>query len=91
MFDDNSRYKNAATYEVTDRLGRTVTVVGPAPPLEQSLAGYHLRKGPQRLDVLAARYLGDATHFWRIAELAGVMLPEALTLEEELPIPRRNG
>jgi hypothetical protein len=91
MFDDNSRYQRAPTYVVTDRRGREVTVVGPAPPLEQALAGYHLRKDGQRLDILAERYLGDATAFWRIVELSGVVLPEALSLEQELPIPRRNG
>lgn len=90
MFDNSSRYTNAATYSVTDRRGHTVMVVEPAPPAKQTLAGYHLRKADTRLDVLAGRYLGDPTAFWRIADMADVMVTEALSLQAEIPIPRRS-
>jgi hypothetical protein len=91
MFDPNSRYAKVPTYTVQDRRGRDVTVVAPAPVPEQTLAGYHLRKDGQRLDLLAGRYLDDASAFWRIAELADAMDAEALSLADEIPIPRRNG
>ena len=91
MFEPNSRYAQVATYTVIDRRGREVTVVTPAPALPQALAGYHVRKEGQRLDLLAGRYLNDATAFWRIAELGDVMLAESLSLVDEVPIPKRNG
>ena len=90
MFETNSRYAGLATYTVTDRRGRTVAVVPAAPAPAQQLLGYHVRKDGQRLDLLAGRYLGDATAFWRICELAGVMLPEALSLADEIAIPKRS-
>ena len=90
MFDSKSRFAKAETYVVTDRRGRRVNVVIPAPAPEQSLAGYHQRKGDTRLDVLAGRYLDDATAFWRIAEQANTVLPEALTLQAEIAIPLKG-
>lgn len=91
MYDSNSRYAKLSTYRVPDRRGREVAVVPPAPAPTQALAGYHVRKDGQRLDLLAGRYLADATAFWRICELGDVMLPDALVLEREIAIPRRNG
>lgn len=90
MFEANSRYARVPTYVVTDRRGREVAVVAAAPVPRQSLLGYHVRKEGQRLDLLAGRYLGDATAFWRICEMADVMLPEALTLVDEIAIPKRS-
>jgi hypothetical protein len=91
MFEPNSRYVKLPTYEVPDRRGRMVAVVPPAPALTQSLAGYHVRKDGQRLDLLAGRYLDDATMFWRICELADTMLPDALGVADEIAIPKRAG
>lgn len=91
MFEKNSRYAKLPTYQAPDRRGRPVAVVPPAPALDQALAGYHVRKDGQRLDLLAGRYLDDATMFWRICELADVMLPDALGVVDEIPIPRRAG
>jgi hypothetical protein len=91
MFEKNSRYASLPTYQVPDRRGRQVAVVPPAPALDQALAGYHVKKDGQRLDLLAGRYLDDATAFWRIAELADVMLPDALNVTEEIPIPQKAG
>ena len=91
MFEKNSRYAKLPTYQVPDRRGRQVAVVPPAPALAQTLAGYHVRKDGQRLDLLAGRYLDDATMFWRICEFADVMLPDALNVTDEIPIPRKAG
>jgi len=89
MFERHSRYANLPTYLVPDRRGRQVAVVPSAPALEQALAGYHVRKDGQRLDLLAGRYLDDATAFWRIAELADAMLPDALNVTDEIPVPQK--
>jgi hypothetical protein len=91
MFDPDSRYAKVPTYTMKDRRGRDVTVVAAAPAPGQTLAGYHLRKDGQRLDLLAGRYLADAYAFWRITELADAMHAEALSLVDEIPIPRRHG
>lgn len=90
MFDTNSRYARAEPYTVVDRSGRTVAVVPAFEPPEQTLLGVHLRIEGQRLDHLAHRHLGDATAFWRICVLNGVMLPDALAEAHEIPIPRRQ-
>ena len=90
MFDPKSRYAAVATYQVVDRRGRTVTVV-PAPErIVQELRGYHVLRQGQRLDHLADTYLADTAGYWRICELADVMLPEALGEAPEIPIPRRS-
>lgn len=90
MFDDKSRYRNAALYAVRDRRGRTVRAVAvPDPPAEERL-GFHLRREGERLDHLAAGYLQDDAGYWRICELADVMLPEALSEALEIPIPNRS-
>jgi hypothetical protein len=90
MFDPKSRYANLPTYTVPDRRGRYVEVVIAAPAPAQELAGLHVRKDGQRLDLLAGRYLDDPSGFWRICELSSVMVPDALTLRDEIPIPKRT-
>jgi hypothetical protein len=87
MFDSKSRYAKLSTYTRTDRRGRTVNVV-PVPPLpnEPSLGIHVLRQG-ERLDHLAFRYLQNPAAFWRICELNGAMLAEALTEQREIAIP----
>ena len=89
MFDENSRYAKQETYLVTDRRGRTVSVVVPPPAPAQVLRGYHLRQQGQRLDQMAYKYLRDATGFWRIAELNDVMMTEMLSETAEIAIPRK--
>lgn len=87
MFDDNSRYKDAPTYEIKDRRGRIVTVVVTPDAPVQTLLGFHLLKEGQHIDHLAGRYLNNPAGFWRIAEINGVMLPEAMTEQKEIAIP----
>jgi hypothetical protein len=87
MFDPKSRYAKQPTYTVTDHRGRQVQVVAVPPAPGERVLGFHLRKQGERLDLLAALYLKDPAAFWRIAEVNGVALAEALTEAREVAIP----
>ncbi len=87
MFDANSRYAQTVTYTVTDRRGRTVTVVGVPGAPDQTVLGTHRRRQGERLDHLAQRYLSNAASSWRIAEANDVMLAETLTETVDISIP----
>jgi hypothetical protein len=89
MFDPLSRYVNVQGYTATDRRGRQVLVI-PAPDKpDQALLGLHRRVQGQRLDHLAFQYLNDPAGYWRICELADVMLPDALQEARDIPIPAK--
>lgn len=87
-FDRSSRYARAPQlYEVTDIRGRTVRAVPtPDPPVEIA-AGVHVKKQGQTLDQLANGYLTDPHGYWCIAELNGVLVPDALEERDTLLIP----
>ena len=87
MFDEKSRYAKLESYEVMDRRGRTVKVVPVPPAPREEFLGVHLLRQGQRLDHLAAKYLGDPAGFWRICELNDVMHAEVLTEAREVEIP----
>jgi hypothetical protein len=89
-FDPKSRYIEAETYTTTDRRGRTVTALTPAPRPEQLPLGDHRRRDGQRLDHLANFYLSDPLGFWRIAEHNDAMLPDATAEADIVRIPRRS-
>jgi len=89
MFDPKSRYANLATYTLVDRKNQEVTVVPAAPDHGEVSIGVHVRRDGQRLDHLARRYLANPAGYWRIAELSGVMLPDVLTEQREIEIPRK--
>ena len=91
MFDKSSRYYGIETLNVKDARGRTVTVVTAPDAPVQSIAGVHRLKQGQRLDHVAHRYLDDATSWWRIVELADVMLPDAIAEVQEVLVPKRSG
>lgn len=89
VFDPKSRYVDPPVepYAVTDRHGRTVMALPmPEPPVESSV-GQYLPKQAQRLDHLAAALVLDPNGYWRIAELNGALLPDALDEVERLMIP----
>lgn len=90
MFDDKSRYAKLTPYVTHDRRGRAVPVVPSPDAPAQRLLGLHQHKQGERTDHLAARYLDDATGYWRIAEMNDVMLPEALTEMLEISIPDKT-
>ncbi|MFC8095402.1 hypothetical protein [Streptomyces sp. NPDC057301] len=91
MFEPPSRYATVETYNVPDHRGRLVEVVAVPPAPATPSAGIHRTRQGERLDHLAARYLGDATLWWRIAERNDVMLTAALAEAREIDIPVRRG
>jgi hypothetical protein len=90
MFDPKSRYAGATQYAVVDRRGRTIVVVATPEPPKQTLLGYHRLRQGERIDHLAHAYLGDGPAYWRICELADVMVPDALAEAREVPIPAKG-
>ncbi len=90
MPDNNSRYKDAKKVTIRDHKGRERTVLVPPRAPQQTIRGEHLRIQGQRLDHLAAFYLGDGTAFWRIAEANDAMLPESLSEADVLIIPFKS-
>jgi hypothetical protein len=102
-FPATSRYYGIATAQLVQPDGRTLVYVRRRflPPTE-SFAPLQLVTvvAGDRLDNLAARYLGDPLQAWRLADANGAMRPEALvaqvgatvtiTLPEGVPAPGRG-
>lgn len=96
MLDRTSRYADVgiATVEVPDGTGRTRTVrylrrrFPPQPATLPTLAEPVVRGG-DRLDVIAATYLGDPTQFWRICDANPVIHPDSLTAADRIGGPLR--
>jgi len=88
MFASNSRYANMQTYTMTLPDGRVVTAVRLPLPTPLPLAGFHPRGQGDRLDLLAARYLKDATLFWRLCDANNAPVADALAQRALIGIPR---
>ncbi len=88
MFSPGSRYAAAGpAYQVTRPDGVTVLAMPLPLPQPAPVIGYHQRAGADRLDLLAFRYLGDATAFWRICAANNAMVPAALAGRALIAIP----
>jgi hypothetical protein len=89
VFDPKSRYVKPPLmpYTVVDRRGREVRALPMPEPLVEQTVGQYVRKQGQRLDHFAASFLADPHGFWRIAEVNGAMLPDALAEAERIRIP----
>lgn len=87
MFAPNSRYYSLPTYTVTPPGGSPIVVVVPHLPNPLQLAGYHRHITGDRLDLLAARYLGDPTFFWRLCDSNNAPAPDALAAADLVGIP----
>lgn len=82
LFPPNSRYHGIETVKLTAADGRPVVYLRRrfVPPPEQfTLLLEHTVTQGDRLDNIAAKYLGDPEQFWRICDANGAMRPEALT------------
>ncbi|SHN53018.1 Phage Tail Protein X [Geodermatophilus obscurus] len=102
VFSPDSRYADVGTAELQIRLpdGTTRTVVHarrrllPPPDAGATLAVHRAAAG-DRLDLLAARYLGDPEGFWRICDANPVLRPRDLLAERgaavRIPLPGMPG
>ena len=80
MFFPGSRYAASPQYTLTLGTGAVVRVVKAPTPGSPTVLGYYRRQTGDRLDQIAARFLGDATQFWRLCDADGAMSP--------MPLPR---
>jgi len=81
-FPPTSRYHGLPVKEHTFPDGRIVPYVARRfipPPERFALLALHAVMAGDRIDNLAAQYLGDAAQYWRIADANAAMRPEALT------------
>ncbi|HEV3037631.1 MAG TPA: LysM domain-containing protein [Candidatus Angelobacter sp.] len=90
MFFPGSRYEKTGTYKVTQLNGTEAVVVKLPLPLRDPLLGFHPRTEGQRLDLIAARYLADATTFWRLCDANGTLSPDALAARDLVGIPDKG-
>jgi hypothetical protein len=80
-FPPTSRYHGLATATWTRPDGRTVTYVRRRfvpPPERFTTVQEHLVADGDRIDTLAARFVGDPEQFWRLCDANGVMRPAEL-------------
>jgi len=88
MFDPTSRYNSIETASITVTIGdgdlREVRYLKrrfiPSSEGMTTLVEHRVAQG-ERLDNITARYLGDPTQFWRVADANNVLRPEELTEE----------
>lgn len=81
-FAPTSRYFGVPTARLVTAEGRLVVFLRRRfpPPLERFVPlQEHIVKEGDRLDNIAARYLGDPEQFWRLCDANGVLSPDELT------------
>jgi hypothetical protein len=82
-FPTDSRYYNSATLTYTAPNGQTITYLArrlvpqPGAPNYATVA-QHTVKQSDRLDLIAATYLGDPLMFWLICDANGAVRPDQL-------------
>ncbi len=91
MFSPNSRYWKLAIYSVSVPGLGSIQVTELPVPAARPLLGFHRRAEGERLDLLAARYLQDATRFWQLCDAANAVVPSSLPARNLIPIPRQSG
>ena len=92
MFLPGSRYlASGPPYLVTGPGGKPVLATPLPLPQPWPVQGYHQQAGGDRLDILAYRYLNDATAFWRICDTNNAMVAGTLTARSLIAIPDAGG
>jgi hypothetical protein len=82
-FPTDSRYYGSSTLQYTAPNGQTIPYLArrfvpqPGAPNFATVAT-HVIQGGDRLDLLAAKYLGDPLMFWLICDANGTLCPEQL-------------
>jgi len=82
LFPPNSRYHGVDTATTAGPDGRTIAHLRRRfvpPPEQHSVLQEHTVMQGERLDTIAATYLGDPEQFWRLCDASGAMRPEDLT------------
>ena len=87
MFAQGSRYAAADTSILVGPDGRQIAVVIPPLPTAPTMVGYHRRRDGERLDLISAQYLADATATWRLCDTNNSMVPDALGARSFIGIP----
>ncbi len=84
LFTITSRYYNTDTTQMVTSHGRTITYLRrrlvPQPEQFVTLLEHTIVEG-ERLDNIAAEYIGDPEQFWRLCDANNAMEPEELTEE----------
>jgi hypothetical protein len=82
-FPPDSRYYGSATLQYTGPNGRAITYLArrivpqPGAPNYATIATHTVKQG-DRLDLLAANYIGDPLIFWLICDANGAIRPDTL-------------
>ena len=83
-FSANSRYVSLPALQLELPDGRVVSYTArrfcPQPEALATLTQHTVSEG-ERLDAIAARYLGDAEQFWRVCDANRSLRPEELLRE----------
>lgn len=87
MFFPGSRYQNLIPYTVTRPDGTIVAVTRLPLPVRNPLLGFHPRHQGQRLDLIAAHFLGDPTTLWTLCDANNAVVPDALAVHDLIGIP----
>jgi hypothetical protein len=89
MFFPNSRYAKAATYRIDTARGEVAVCRLPV-RTRPAIRGFHPRTDGQRPDGIAANYLADATHFWRLCDAGDAVAPDALAVRDRVAVPEQE-
>jgi len=88
MFSAGSRYLSAGQPYLVPMPDGSQVLATPLPlPQPAPVLGYHPHSSTDRLDLLAFRYLNDATAFWRICDTNNAMVAGTLTARALIAIP----
>jgi hypothetical protein len=87
MFFPGSRYATQAQYTFSGADGSVLQCVKPPTPGLAATLGFHRHSGSERLDHIAARYLANATQFWRLCDASGAISPDALAARDLVGVP----
>ncbi|HWQ18759.1 MAG TPA: hypothetical protein VN455_03205 [Methanotrichaceae archaeon] len=87
LFPPNSRYNGIGTSALIDSEGRKIVYLQRRfipQPERFALVQEHTVIDGDRLDNIAAQYLGDPELFWRICDANGAMNPDDLTAPDSI-------
>jgi len=87
VFFPNSRYAQMANYQKQRPDGSVVQVTRLPLPGPAVVLGFFRRSSGQRLDLIANRFLADATAFWRLCDANNTIVPDALANRDLVGIP----